>query len=222
MATYGSVDRKPVSLAEAQVARVAADGLARHPHLLELRDGGGLHIGRDLADAVHLLCNVHGRHPGLIELALRQADPARGDWLVRAASQLEQERLFLVRLTAAVGPMPSTPGASETEASLQAQRHALETLALSERRGCALGAAIALVGDWQAVRWVLNRAAARAGMDTPKMVIPDESSIHVAISAAADGPAAERALAFGAEQLLLQHRALFDLLEARAEARGDF
>ena len=28
--------------------------------------------------------------------------------------------------------------------------------------------------------------------------------------------------AFGGEQLLLQHRALFDLLEARAEARGDY
>ena len=34
--------------------------------------------------------------------------------------------------------------------------------------------------------------------------------------------ASERALAFGGEQLLLQHRAIFDLLEARAEARGDF
>jgi len=33
---------------------------------------------------------------------------------------------------------------------------------------------------------------------------------------------AARALAFGGEQLLLQHRALFDLLEARAEARGDY
>ena len=30
------------------------------------------------------------------------------------------------------------------------------------------------------------------------------------------------ALAFGGEQLLLQHRALFDLLEARAEARGEY
>jgi hypothetical protein len=37
-----------------------------------------------------------------------------------------------------------------------------------------------------------------------------------------DAPASARALAFGGEQLLLQHRALFDLLEARAEARGDF
>ena len=32
----------------------------------------------------------------------------------------------------------------------------------------------------------------------------------------------ERALGFGAQQLLLQHRGLFDLLQARAEARGDW
>ena len=37
-----------------------------------------------------------------------------------------------------------------------------------------------------------------------------------------ENPASGRALAFGSEQLLLQHRALFDLLEARAEARGDY
>jgi hypothetical protein len=32
---------------------------------------------------------------------------------------------------------------------------------------------------------------------------------------------AERAVAFGSQQLLLQNRGLFDLLEARASARGD-
>jgi hypothetical protein len=41
------------------------------------------------------------------------------------------------------------------------------------------------------------------------------------IAAETSTPASARALAFGGEQLLLQHRALFDLLEARAEARGD-
>jgi len=41
------------------------------------------------------------------------------------------------------------------------------------------------------------------------------------IRAGIDGVAAERALGFGGEQLLLQNRGLFDLLEARASARGD-
>ena len=52
--------------------------------------------------------------------------------------------------------------------------------------------------------------------------IRQRASIVEVINRASDGPASDRALAFGGEQLLLQHRALFDLLEARAEARGDY
>jgi len=101
------------------------------------------------------------------------------------------------------------------------QRHAIETLALSERRGCALGATTALVADWGAVRGVLNRAAVRMGVDVPACALPDAAGVVAVIEAGIEGMAAERALAFGGEQLLLQNRGLFDLLEARAEARGD-
>ena len=118
--------------------------------------------------------------------------------------------------------MPSTPGAAETEASLLAARHALETLANSERKGCALGAATALVVDWLTIRRMLDRVAARAGIDPPPATLPDDDSVVTAIEVASDTPASERALAFGGEQLLLQNRGLFDLLEARAAARGDF
>jgi hypothetical protein len=103
-----------------------------------------------------------------------------------------------------------------------AARHALETLAMSERNGCALGAATALVGDWWPIRRLLDRAAARAGTESPAPSLPDEASIVAIIEGGAEAPASSRALAFGGEQLLLQHRALFDLLEARAEARGEF
>jgi len=223
MAINRSVDRKSVSVAETQLARVAGEGCARHPHLNALLEAGGPHAGRDLSDAVHLLCNLHGRYPGLIELAVQRSPvgPAQS-WLARASESFERERLYLVRLTAAVGPLPSTPGAAETEASLVAARHALETLAHSERKGCALGAATALVGDWWPIRRLLDRTAVRLGIQSPAPSLPDEASIIEAIHTSADGPASERALAFGTEQLLLQHRALFDLLEARAEARGDF
>jgi hypothetical protein len=144
------------------------------------------------------------------------------DWLSSASDAFERERLYLVRLTAAVGPLPSTPGAAETEAGLVAARHALETLALSERQGCALGAATALVADWAPIRAILDRVAARAGLECPVPSLPEQASVAAAIGYGSDTPASERALAFGAQQLLLQHRALFDLLEARAEARGDF
>jgi hypothetical protein len=223
MAINSSVAHQTVSVAEAQLARIAGEGCARHPHLVSLVEASRPHSGRDLTDAVHLLCSLHGRHPGLIQLALERCPKgAAHDWLNRAAEAFERERLYLLRLTAAVGPLPSTPGAAETESSLLAARHALETLAQSERSGCALGAATALVGDWWPVRRVLDRAAARVGTEVPAPSLPDEPSVLVTIGRVAETPAAARALAFGGQQLLLQHRALFDLLEARAEARGDY
>lgn len=223
MAINRSAQNKLVSVADVHLARVAGEGCARHSYLAALLETAGSHSGRDLADAVHLLCSLHGRYPGLIEIALQRCanGPAQA-WLNHASEAFERERLYLVRLTAAVGPLPSTPGAAETEASLLAARHALETLALSERSGCALGAATALVGDWWPIRRLLDRAAARAGVEAPAPSLPDESSIIEVIDQSADSLPAGRALAFGGEQLLLQHRALFDLLEARAEARGDF
>ena len=102
-----------------------------------------------------------------------------------------------------------------------AQRHALEILASSERTGCALGAATALVGDWSTIRRLLDRAALRTGLDRPAPTLPDEASLIAIIERSSD-TASGRALAFGGEQLLLQHRALFDLLEARASARADW
>jgi len=223
MATNRSVGQKSVSVAETQLARIAGDGCARHSYLNSLLEASGRHAGRDLADAVHMLCSLHGRYPGLIEIALQRCPkgPVQ-DWLSRASEGFERERLYLVRLTSAVGPLPSTPGAAQTESSLVAARHALETLAMSERGGCALGAATALVGDWWPIRRLLDRAAARVGTEAPAPSLPDESSVVDAIDGGATDAASARALAFGGEQLLLQHRALFDLLEARAEARGEY
>jgi len=223
MASNRSIDPIPVSVAAAQLARVAGQGSARHSHLLSLLEGTGPHSGRDIADAVHLLCSLHGRYPGLVEIALQRCPKGIArEWLSRASDAFERERLYLVRLTSGVGPLPSTPAAAETEASMLAARHAVETLAMSERDGCALGAATALVCDWWPVRRLLDRAAARAGIEAPAPSLPDEASVVAIVEKATVTPTSARALAFGGEQMLLQHRALFDLLEARAEARGDF
>src|SRR6476469_8033274 len=168
MAINRSVGQHQVSVAEAQLARVAGDGCARHNYLNSLLEASGRHSGRDLADAVHLLCNLHGRYPGLIELALQRCPKgAAQDWLTRASDAFERERLYVVRLTSAVGLFSNDPGATETEASLVAARHALETLAMSEREGCALGAATALIGDWWPIRRVLDRASARVSLECP-------------------------------------------------------
>ena len=106
---------------------------------------------------------------------------------------------------------------------LGAQRHALETLALSERRGCALGATTALVADWGAIR---ARARPRRGAHGRRRArllrCPTRASVVAVIRRRrSTRPRPSARLAFGAEQLLLQNRGLFDLLEARADARGD-
>jgi hypothetical protein len=222
MAINQAVDRTAISAAQAQLARVEAEGSAEHAYRVRLMTASGPNHARDLADAVHLFCSLYGRHPGLIELALNNcpAGPVR-DWLREASDAYERERLYLVRLTSSVGPLPSTPGAAETEAALVAARHAIETLAGSERRGCALGAATALMGDWPAIRAILDRAADRVGMQRPVLTLPDPDSIVRVIGDGTDGPPSERALGFGGEQLLLQNRGLFDLLAARAGARID-
>ncbi|MEX6641314.1 hypothetical protein V2A36_33310, partial [Pseudomonas aeruginosa] len=80
------------------------------------------------------------------------------------ASGFADERTYLAHLTAAVGPLPSTPGQAESESALVGERHALEMLARSERRGCATGAVAALLYDWRAIRRVLDVAAERFGV----------------------------------------------------------
>lgn len=224
MAANRVAERPKLSVASAHAARLAAAGSAFHPYVEDLACSDTGVIPRDFDDLVHLLCSLYGRPPGLIDLALGLCSSGEiHDWLSDAADAFERERLYLVRLTSAVGPLPSTPGNAETEAALVAQRHALETLARSERTGCSLGAASALVADWRAIRPLLDRTAARVGVASPAMALPDEGSIAAILDlCGTSSMAVERAIRFGSEQLLLQHRALFDLLEARCDAREGF
>jgi hypothetical protein len=223
MVHSGVARQESSAVADAHAARLGAAGSNAHAHAQDLAGPLAPYRARDLDDFVHLLCAVYGRQPTVVELALGSAPPAPvRAWLENASSAFERERLYLVRLTSAVGPIPSTPGAAETEAALLAQRHALETLARSERSGCALGAATALVADWVALRPLLDKVAVRVGVDVPPCALPGEQSIANVLEAGASSVAAERAIRFGAEQLLLQQRALFDLLEARSEAREDY
>jgi hypothetical protein len=59
-------------------------------------------------------------------------------------------------------------------------------------------------------------------VEVPPCALPGEAATARALEEGAVNLAAERAIRFGAEQLLLQQRALFDLLEARSEAREEF
>ncbi|WP_294298161.1 hypothetical protein [uncultured Sphingomonas sp.] len=176
---------------------------------------------RDLADAVHCLCLLHGRQPGVIDSAA--ARPVTDDTnalLEKAAAAYAEERATLIRLVAAVGPLPSTPGQAETEAAIAAQRHALDMLATSDRKGCPMGASLALMLDWAAIRAVLDATAARVGIEITPSVLPTPAETATLVDAIGGSAPFDRALLFGAQQLLAQHHALWQLLEARAEARN--
>lgn len=197
---------------------VASDGSAGHPYLAALAQR--LEPLRDLADAAHFICLLHGHQPSVIDHAL---DHARGalerDWLEASARAFAGERAYLARIVAAAGPLPSTPGHAEAEAVAHAQHHALGMLAQSDRAGCAIGAAIAVAIDWFTIRSVLDAAAHRLGVDVgPSTLPPGEETVSL-VDALARDAAMERAMLFAAQQVFAQHRGLWDLLEARASAR---
>jgi hypothetical protein len=197
-----------------------ADGSVAHPHLAFLITPAA--PARDLSDAVHALCAVHGQHPGLADGARALcAQPDACEWLDAVAEAFVAERTFIAHLAAAAGPLPSTPGQAETQNALLTSRHALEMLARSERRGCATGAVAALVQDWATIRLLLDHAATRFGVEQVPASFPTPAESAACVTMLGGTPATERAVSFGAQQLLAQHRAIWNLLEARASARAD-
>lgn len=214
-----------ISLAEAPnswgafAALIASDGTPSHS--LPKRLSATLMPQRDLADAIHLICMLHGRHPGVIDHAIHHCrNNAAGEWTIAAAEAFVEERAFLVRLVAAVGPLPSTPGQAECDIAVEGQRHALDMLAQSDRNGCAAGAAIALVLDWHMIREIIVTAGDRLGLTAPSSTMPPTTETATVVAALGREAPVERAMIFGARQLLAQHRGLWDLLDARASARS--
>ena len=199
---------------------LSRSGSAAHPYTGSADLLSGPETARNLADAVHYLCVLHGRLPSVVDLASRKVtlEQSKG-WMADAATGFALERTYLTRLVVAVGPLPSTPGQSECEAAVVAQHHAVEMLARSERTGCAPGAAIGLVMDWAAIRPVLDTAAQRFGLEPMECALPKDAQTRAFADEIAATPATARALRFGMEQILIQHGGLWSLLESREHAR---
>lgn len=215
------LDAKP-GMADILDLLVAQDGTGSHDYVVSGALLAPPHEGRNLADAVHYLGVLHGRYPGVVDhAATKTADGAARGWMLTAADAFAGERAYLARLAVAIGPVPGTPGQVQCESALAAQRHALDMLAQSDRKGCAIGAAIALCLDWLTVRAVLDMAAERVNLVPPACTLPDVRRTAALANALSGTAGAERAMHFGAEQILTQHRGLWDLLRSRAEARGD-
>ena len=203
-------------------AAVAERGSVAHPWSRSdslLRDPES---SRNLADLLHFLCTLHGRYPGVVDhAAARNVDPGPRAWLAQAAYAFAGERAYLAKLAVAAGPVPSTAGGSASDATVLSQRHAIDMLAQSERRGCALGAAMAVVLDWAAIRSALDVAAQRYGIESPPYAAADPQALGQVADACAPDGTVQRAFLFGAEQILVQHYGLWELLESRAAARID-
>ena len=221
MSTWAEISR-PGGVVDVVAALVRNDGSARHPYAGSTALLGGADAARNLSDAAHFLCLLHGRYPGVIDHAgERMADPAARAWMGRSIAGFAIERAFLTRLVVAAGPLPSTLGQARSEAAVTGQTHALSILSQSDRRGTALGAACALVIDWRTVRAVLDAAARRFGLDAPMLDLPTPDETLAVAAQVAVTAGVERAIGFGAQQLLVQHRGLWDLLETRQMARRD-
>lgn len=210
----------PAPAIDALLSLISAEGTAAHRYPLSDVMVSGPAAARNVADAIHHFGLLHGRHPGVVDHALARAgSSAQNDLLSSLSTQFADERAFLTKLVVAVGPLPSTPGQAHTETAVLAQHHAIDMLAQSDRAGCAMGAAIAVLADWLAVRTVLNHAADRLSIDTPTLSLPSLGQLHDDIGNLKTTPGMERALIFGGQQIIAQHRGLWDLLEARSIAR---
>lgn len=214
---FEAISTKPADDAWQVLAALAGtDGSATHPLVAALTAPGA--AKRDIADAVHAICTVHGRY--LFEDTTLHRDPQAAAWFDRITTAFTAERTYLAHLTAAAGPLPSTPGQAAADAAFAAQRRAFDMLAHSDRKGCAVGAAIALVIDWHTIRTVLDAAAERFGVAIPTSDLPDMDDIAAFAISITDSAATQRAISFGAQQVFAQHRGLWGLLEARASARN--
>ena len=208
---------------DALTTLVDSEGTGAHRYTVSHDLLAGQHAARNLADVVHHICILHGRHPGVADHAANHTTHVEArEWMIKTVDGFIRERTYLTRLVVAVGPTPSTPGQAESEAAVNSQRHALEMLAQSDRAGCALGAAMALVQDWHSIRSLLDAAAKRFGVDSPSCALPSVEETSALAQLVAVSPAIERAISFGAHQIIAQHRGLWDLLEARQLARGEY
>ncbi len=209
-------------LSDGLMAMVAEQGSAAHPMIIRACANYRALNSAAVSDIAHHLCVLHGRYPSIIDhAALKIVDEVARDWILKTSQAFAAERGFLARLTVAAGPVPSSPGDEKSASAIAMQSRAFEMLATSDRDGCAAGAAIAFSQDWQAIRLLLEGIAMRLGLDAPENFFPAEDKNRKLIDDLAEkGIAAQRAIHFGADQILAQQRGFWDLLAARETARA--
>lgn len=176
----------------------------------------------DIADIAHFMCVLHGRHPGVVDhAAVKTTESETRDWFVEAMDGFASERAFLTKLTVSAGPISGVSANDQSNATVLAQRKALEMLSQSDRNGCAVGASLALVADWLAIRPILENIALRLDIEPRQSPLPSIEATDALKNKLSESSSVERAINFGVDQILTQHRGLWQLLEARSKARSE-
>jgi hypothetical protein len=200
-------------------ALVLLEGSAAQPAYRDLMKACRAPSTGVAADVPHLVASLHGS-PALLDIVNRAAVMAEAaGWIVHACAAFTIERQFLTELIVAAGPPPSTPQEAQTLAAIRDARRVLSLLGGSERQGCALGAVIALLLDWPAIRSMLDVTARPLGVAVPPCLLPGSAEIEALLLRLSPDADLERKLTFGARQLLAQHRALWSIAQSRADAR---
>lgn len=201
--------------------RVNAHGSPSAAYVQQIAADFSILQGPDIADIAHFLCMLHGRHPGVVDhAATKTAEPAARDWLVEAMDAFTAERAFLNKLTVAAGPISGVGNDDQSNATVLAQRKALELLSQSDRKGCALGASFALVQDWKSIRPLLEKIALKLNIEPRADILPSIEATEALQAELSQSASIERAINFGVDQILSQHRGLWQLLAARHNARA--
>lgn len=169
-----------------------------------------------IADIAHFQCISHGRHPGVIDHAASKiVDDTAREWLLQATGSFAAERHYLNQLTVAAGPIARQSGQEKITAILTSQSKSFEMLATSDRQGCAAGAAISFAIDWQKTRPLLDQCAVTLGIEPTAISLPPAAQTIALADLLASTSSVQRAMMFGAQQLLAQQRGLWQLIAAR-------
>lgn len=174
----------------------------------------------DVADLAHALTVTHGGLPNIFDLAsLRSDAQSLRNHLVTCSNSFQDWRRFLSALTSKAGPAPSLTDDAAHMVSLVQTKQGIQLLGESERKGCAIGAAFAMLNDWQIVLPESFKFAARLDIVEGIALPPRTSAIIEEMECLEPSAAELRAMSFGADQFYQLNDAFFRHLEARRKAR---
>jgi len=192
----------------------------RQPVLLrELASNISAFNGGDVADMAHYLCLLHGRYPGLMDNLADRMVASEDSFYIELAERFTAERRLLTDLTVAAGPVGRLVGEDQSMTVVEQLRVAIDLLARSDREGCALGAAAALLIEWKHARPALDAIARRLSVKTTDIDLDDYITRMYERIASHPKERQQRAIIFGINQLTHQHEQFWLLLNNRCAAR---